>query len=340
MDNNFKSLDNYINEIIKIGDSYIDIDRLMGFIEQMNLTIEEKNAIIKKVYSYNLVITQKIAKENEELEKINNTDVDGIAEIKLNIPKKIIAPSKFEQINNKTIDISNYIGFIEQLTDPDGFIALADMINEHEYEDVINCLLKHYYLELVTIKKLEYEEKDNSDFNKYEQQIHEIIDNLQYLQISRQQDDLSINNQILYLTTQYGNNVFLNSLNQIPSEYYDNISIAFNSIINSNFKNNKRVGKKNDGFYSPLLEVKSDKVRIFYLKIKSNLYLIMDIIVKKFNTNNEYGRYIRGISKEGFLQIRDFLKMTSSEQQILLDEHSKTTDDINIILNGKKKVLK
>ncbi|MCI8779030.1 MAG: hypothetical protein HFI87_07785 [Bacilli bacterium] len=340
MENNFKSLDNYINQIIKSDDSYIDIDRLMEFIEQMDLTIEEKNIIIKKVYSYNLTITQKITKENEELEKIENTDADGIANIKLHIPLKTIVSSETEQINNKPIDISNYVEFIEQISEPDDFIVLADMVNEHKYEEVINYLLKHYYLELITIKRLQYEEKNNNDFNEYEQHIKDIIDNLHYLQISQQQDDLSINNQILYLTTQYGNNIFLNSLNQIPSEYYDNISIAFNSIINGNFKNNKRVGKKSDGFYSALLEVKSDKVRIFYLKITSNLYLIIDVIIKKFNTNNEYGRFIRGISKEGFLQIKKFLKMTDSEQQTLLGEHANATAEIGLILNGKKRLFK
>lgn len=339
MNKNFESLNNYIDETISANNAYIDIDRLIELIEKLNLTMQEKNIIIKKVYSYNLMVTQKIAKENEELEKIDNTD-NKIANIKLNIPLKTIVSSETEQINNKPIDISNYVEFIEQISEPDDFIVLADMVNEHEYEEVINYLLKHYYLELITIKRLQYEEKNNNDFNEYEQHIKDIIDNLHYLQISQQQDDLSINNQILYLTTQYGNNIFLNSLTQIPSEYYDNISIAFNSIINGNFKNNKRVGKKSDGFYSALLEVKSDKVRIFYLKITSNLYLIIDVIIKKFNTNNEYGRFIRGISKEGFLQIKKFLKMTDSEQQTLLGEHANATAEIGLILNGKKRLFK
>lgn len=339
MNKNFESLNNYIDETISANNAYIDIDRLIELIEKLNLTMQEKNIIIKKVYSYNLMVTQKIAKENEELEKIDNTD-NKIANIKLNIPLKTIVSLETEQINNKPIDISNYVEFIEQISEPDDFIVLADMVNEHEYEEVINYLLKHYYLELITIKRLQYEEKNNNDFNEYEQHIKDIIDNLHYLQISQQQDDLSMNNQILYLTTQYGNNIFLNSLTQIPSEYYDNISIAFNSIINGNFKNNKRVGKKSDGFYSALLEVKSDKVRIFYLKITSNLYLIIDVIIKKFNTNNEYGRFIRGISKEGFLQIKNFLKMTDSEQQTLLGEHANATAEIGLILNGKKRLFK
>lgn len=340
MDKDFKGIDSYINEIIKTGDSYIDIDRLMEFIEQMDLTIEEKNVIIKKVYSYNLTITQKIANENEELKKIDDNDVNEIANIKLHIPSKNIVSSRYEHFNNKPIDISTYIEFIEQLSDSDDFTALSNIINEHEYETVINYLLKHYYLELITIKKLQYEEKDNNDFIEYQEHIKDIIENLQYLQISQQQDDLSINNQILYLTTQYGNNIFLNSVKQIPVEYYDKISMAFNSIKKGNFKNNKRIGKKSGGFYSPLLEVKNEDIRIFYLKITSNLYLVLNVIIKKFNTNNDYSRYIRGISKEGFLQIKKFLKMSSSEQQTLLTEHANDTDEINLILNGKKRVFK
>ncbi len=340
MEKNFKDLNEFIDNTIKANGSYIDVDILMNFINMMDLTIKEKRVIIEKVYSYNLKITQKITKENEELERIDNSDTNDIADIKLNIPSKTISSFKFKQINNDSIDISNYIDFIEQFTESCDFTALVDMIKETEYDDVINCLLKHYYLELTTIKKLQYEEKNNSNFNEYEQHISEIIDNLQYLQISQQQDDLSINNQILYLTTQYGNNIFLNSLNQIPSEYYDNIYMAFNSIINDKFKKNKRVGKKGAGFSSPLLEVKSNKIRIFYLKITSNLYLVIDTIAKDFNTNKEYDNYIRRISKEGFLQIKKFLKMPDIERQALLIEHSRVTKNIETILTGKKKVLK
>lgn len=340
MDKNFENLNNYIDKIIKAKDSYIDIDRLMEFIDQMDLTIEQKNIIIKKVYSYNLKITQNILKENDELEKLDNCEDKTIYDIKLNIPPQTSVLTKLEQGNNKTINISNYVEIIEQFTELSDFTSLVDMINEHEYEDIINCLLMHYYLELNTIKKLQYEEKGNDDFYEYKKHIKDTIDNLKYLQLSQQRDDVSINNQILYLTTQYGNNIFLNSINQISSEYYDKISMAFNSIKKGNFKNNKRIGKKSGGFYSPLFEVKNEDIRIFYLKITANLYLIIDVIVKDFNNNNEYGRYIRRISKEGFLQLKDFLKLSPNEQQTLLSEHFKITNDIDFILDGKKKVIK
>lgn len=57
MDKNFEDLNQYIDETILANSAYIDIDRLIELIDKLNLTINEKNIIIKKVYSYNLKIT-------------------------------------------------------------------------------------------------------------------------------------------------------------------------------------------------------------------------------------------------------------------------------------------
>lgn len=339
MDKNFEALNHYIDETISSNNDYIDVDCLMELINQLNLTINEKNTIIKKVYSYNLKITQNITKENKELEKISNSDEKGIADIKLKIPKQSIVSPKIEQIKNHSINVSNYVELINQFTEPSDFISLTDTINNNDLDDVINYLLAYYYSELITLKKLQYEEKNNI-FNDDEKRIKYIIDNLNYLQISQQQDDLSIDNKLVYLTTKYGNTIFLNRINKISQEYYDSISNAFNSIKNGSLKNNKRIGKTSDGFYSPLFQVRDNYIRIFYLKIAPNIYLIIDAMIKKFNTTRDYSNYIRKISKVGFMQAQKFLALPTQEQQLQLEENAKITDMIDSILDIKKKVLK
>lgn len=231
MDKNFEDLNQYIDETILANSAYIDIDRLIELIDKLNLTINEKNIIIKKVYSYNLKLTKNITKENEELEKIANSDAKEFVDIKLKIPKQGIVSPKIEQIKNQTVNVSNYVELINQFTEPSDFVSLTDIISEHDLDEIINYLLAYYYSELITLKKLQYEEENNI-FNDDEQNIKNIIDNLHYLQISQQQDDLSTNNKLVYLTTKYGNTIFLNRVNKISQEYYESISNAFNSIKN------------------------------------------------------------------------------------------------------------
>lgn len=339
MDKNFEDLNQYIDETILANSAYIDIDRLIELIDKLNLTINEKNIIIKKVYSYNLKLTKNITKENEELEKIANSDAKEFVDIKLKIPKQGIVSPKIEQIKNQTVNVSNYVELINQFTEPSDFVSLTDIISEHDLDEIINYLLAYYYSELITLKKLQYEEENNI-FNDDEQNIKNIIDNLHYLQISQQQDDLSTNNKLVYLTTKYGNTIFLNRVNKISQEYYESISNAFNSIKNGSLKNNKRIGKTSDGFYSPLFQVRDNNIRIFYLKVAPNLYLIIDVMIKKFNTTRDYSNYIRKISKVGFIQAEKFLASSIQEQQYQLEENAKVTATIDSILDGKKKVLK
>lgn len=338
MSNKFNELDNYINNIINTEEDYIDIDNLLKIINSLDLNIKQKNLLLKKVYFYNLKITKRVMTNIEELQNIDDLKHIEIADLDLNIPKlESFHNNKNKSMNNK-IDIKNYISMIENFNDASDFTILNEIIDEREIFDIINYLLAYYSLELITLKKLQSE--DHNSFKEEEIKLTNIIDNLHFLQNSVQKDNIFVENKLIYLTTQYGNSIFMRHLNKISTEYYNSINTVFNSIKNGNFKNNKRLGRTDDGFYSPLLQVRDNQIRIFYLKISANLYLIADIMVKKFAVCNSYSRYIRQISRAALSSVKKFTMMLPSEQTDFLKQNELVTHEVENILNSKKKVLK
>ena len=334
----FNAFCNYINNIINTSKDYIDVEEFLKIIESLNIDLSLKNELLMKVHYYDYKMTKKELDEIIELKKIddsNNLEFSNIT-LKIPTPKQVIA-NQSKIINNK-IDIKNYINMIDNFSDMDDFTYLSETINKDDFFDTINSLLAYYTLELVTLKKLEYEE--NTLFEEEKSKINNIIDNLHYLQICTQEDNVYEENKLIYLTTMYGNNVFVNSLEKISNEYYDSILNAFDSLKNGSFKNNKRIGKNDDGFDSPLYQVRDNQIRIFYLKISPNLYLVADVIVKKYAVRNSYSHYIRQLSKSALSQIKQFLMLQPSQQEKIINDNMNVTSSINSILIDKKKVLK
>ena len=148
-----------------------------------------------------------------------------------------------------------------------------------------------------------------------------------------------IDNKLIYKVTNFGNASFLNELSKIKPEYYNSISIAFNSIIDGSFKFMKRIGTADDGFYSPLFQVRDKYIRIYYIKISANLYLISDVIVKKVQTSKNYSSFVRKISKDTYLQREKFLKLSATEKEKIIEDNKIVTEQILEQINIKKKVL-
>ena len=340
MNNAYESIKNKLDSIISLNRECIDINWLIDYISSSNLILEEKNNLIKKAYSYNVSKTKELNDEINYLKEIENNNDLEIANIKLQTKSEIknndlVTTNKTFHSNN----INDYIELINKFEDAIDFEILTDLIEEDKFSSIIFKLILHFTLEKITLKKLQ-EEENTSFFKEEELKYNNTVKYLKELIDSRQQDNLNLNNKVIYSFTAASNVNFINSLEKIPTEYYTSIKNAFLSIFDGTFKNNKRIGKNDDGFYSPLLQVRDNDIRIYYLKISANLYLIIDVIVKKVSTSKNYSNYVRRISKDAYNNREQFLNLNEKEKEQFINKNIEITDQINELLNQKKKVLR
>ena len=335
MDKNKFDFIKYIDDIILKKQEYIDVDFIIDYMDIFDYNLSKKISILKKIYSYNLNLVKDLALEVSNLSQIETSNNTEIANIKLN---ESLSNYTNKQNSNKysckTIDISNYVELIDSFESFSDYKCLYQIIDASNFLNIINQIIAYYILENITLKKLKKEDRTSEILLDEELRINNIIKNLNNIKNNQISADNIINNRLIYLTKPSGNINFLDSLDDIPNEQYESVYNAFLSICNNTFRDNKQ-------FVScPLSRVRSDSIRIYYLQVTSNLYLIADVKVKKLVNSNRYNEYIKRISKEASIQKNYFLSLDSNSQNKMIADHEVITQQIISSLTAKEKVLK
>lgn len=335
MDKSKFDFSKYIDDIISKKQESIDVDHVIDYMDIFDYNLSRKTAILKKIYSYNLDLIKNLELEVLNLSQIETSSDKSLANIKLN---ETIRTNSNKQTSNQyscqTIDISNYIELIDSFENFSNYQYLLQIINTADFSNIINQLIAYYKSEYITLKKLKKEDRTSTLLLEEEVRITKIIDNLNDIKNRQISKENSTNNKLIYLTKPSSNINFLDSLNNIPNEQYDAVYNAFQSIFNNTFRDNKQLVS------SPLSRVRSDAIRVYYLQVIANLYLIVDVEVKKIVNSNRHGDYIKRISKEALIFKNTFLNLDSNNQNKIITEHELVTEKIISTLTNKEKVLK
>lgn len=332
---------NYIDNIIAQNKEYIDIDFVIDYMDVFEYDLSKRIQLLKRIYSYNLKLTKELDTEVSNLSEIDPSSNQEIADIKLiESPRMNSSKKQFDKSIKEDMDISPYIKMIDSYNENANYEYLIQMIDKQNILVVINQLIKHYTLEYITLKRLKKEDKNSTIILEEENRIKNILNNLYNCRNSQMQTNFNTQNNLIYLTKSTGNINFLDSLNDISNEYYPSILNAFLSIYNGTFKDSKQLSKIGSGFTSPLLRVRADAIRIYYLKITSELYLITDVKVKKIVNSNRYSEYLQRISKEANNEKNLFLNLDIAHQEEIIEKHKLITREIIAKLDSKKKVLR
>lgn len=331
----FNDLLKYVNNVITKEEKCVDINLLIKYMETSNLTISEKNEILRKAYSYNLKLTQKLSDEVDKIKMVESIPDLEVANIELQELSINRVNTNSCQPMREEIDITNYIELINSFDDLNQIQSLNYLIGEDKFDDTINQLLVYYALELVTLKRLRCEDRDNI-FNSENVRIECIIQTLVNLQKSNQNDKSNITNDMIYLITASGEVSFLNSLNKISSTYYDTIKSIFDFLYNGNGSG----VKINNGSDYPILELQNKSVSILYVKVFDNLNLLLDVFITRSQLSNNNRNYLREISKRAIAQKNNFLKMSMEDKRQFIKQNEIITNQIYSTLSQKKKVLK
>ena len=146
-------------------------------------------------------------------------------------------------------------------------------------------------------------------------------------------EDVSYNN-LIFTKTESSNVLFLSDLNKIPVDYYDYISNCIYSILDGSFKNMKRIGKVDEGFYCALYQVRDSDIRVYYSNLNSSTYIIGGVLLKKVSTSRDYSTYVRKISRD-IKNCKDLIG-DNINKKIITDNQAITDEVVNILKLKKR----
>lgn len=315
---------------------FIEIDNIKDYLS--SLTLDEKNKLLKDIYVYNKKVYKELDKQNKEYLKV-------LMESK--IQKKEISINKFQNIKNKLsddkiynqtedkalkLDISFYLDFINQVKDLDEIFLILPNKENDLYNDIINSILIHFVQDMVIIKKLMKETDElDSDMIYYKQELNKIINKINYIK----QYDASINssfksplkkeNHVVFLTTDNLKNCFMNDLiKNVDEHYYENIKQLLISIKDGSFKNVKSFVA--DDLLTGVFEVRGHQTRIIFKRLRQDVYIVMQVFVKKVQNTHYYRTTLISRNSLYKLQEKSLLSKINDDKYLLYNDQ--VYDDI------------
>lgn len=304
------------------SNEYIDIESLAIYLEKN----KEKLSIMKKAYIHNLKLTKEEAELNKKLIDLNNQEIV----VSKNNTARLVKVNKVKNVLPIQIDITDIYNKVINVNSIEELRKILEDIDDRF--DVINLILLKYYKELKIIEKFSLTDNDELFKDEY----NTILDKINILTKFRD-EKLKDMNHLIYLKNNSGNPSIYKSIeNNITLENYESLDGLFLSIEDGTLKNNKMINKGNSSYTHTFCEVRDDQLRITYIKLKSNIYLVLDCFTKKYWTNSIYKSNIESSLKSYQRQIDEINNSLKNEDYLI--ENDQITSNIHELLKQKKKV--
>lgn len=335
----------YIIEHFRNDSQFInDFDALNDYLVNLDISLEDKNAILREVFEYNNKMYSIICEDNKKLEKIVRTGQElkikeipaEVNEVK-KVPTKPIVPLK--------IDVSFYIQRVKNCDDLSLLEGLLPDKKDEDYYEIIYSLIIKLYEEVYEIKKSLYQERNTIDLDTskyFKNEIDKSLIKIEYIKELMKSDTKNVvteksENNLIFLKTNYGNVCVFNDLKDIPTEYYEQFHELLESICNGTFKNFKTFA--NNGQLKGMSEVKGDGTRIIFDRINNNTYVIIYMFMKRTDKNASYHASLQNrndLYKQNYDEMRDLLQ--NNDQY--LEENRSIKEKLYNILTKPNKVKK
>ena len=290
-------LDKILNQLCE-KNKFVNMKEVESIFVNYNLSQDEQIKVLKKIYDHNCQLNKKLKSENTHLKAvIENKMQPDLSLIKNKVCKIKDQVRESEEVNEDLslkIDISFYMESLNKINDVSEMKNFLPSQNNQTTVDIINTILFNLLEDMMIIKRLLNNSDCESDDISYYQieydQLKEKVDNLKKylkdLQMNKQVKSKK-ENKIIFLKTDTGNNCFMNDLlKNVDPHYYRSMKELLESIKNGEFKNVKSfIGNR---FLVGLSEVKGYQTRIIFKRLKSDLYIVMQAIVKKMDNSQHY----------------------------------------------------
>lgn len=205
------------------------------------------------------------------------------------------------------------------------------LLQVEQYKDAI---IMGLYEKAVNLNQLAIQSNNEEEKKEFKQNIINILELIQWLRNYQLQKDNSETtketatpNNLIFLTSPSGRIFPYDQLEKEPIESYDNFKEGFLSIQNGTFKGFKYLHKK-------LFEVRVNDIRIIFVRINKNTYLIVSCFNKDFYTNNKYTEDLNRFSNH-MQQIKEKY-IALANNPYFLQEQKQITENIFALLNRNR----
>lgn len=317
-----------------------DFDGIFKYLDDSNLSYEEKSDVLEEIFSYNSEMYSLILEENKKLEKIV-TRINTTKERKEIPVIENTVSNNNEKIEPLKIDVSNYLMRVkncDKLEELKSVISTKTTIN--------STIILKLVEDMFDIKKMLYQERNNIDAETkryFENEAEKLRIKIEYIKqitnkIQTNIDDIKVDNgnELVFLKTNYGNVCLYSDLKDIPVDYYDTFYGLLESICSGNFKNLKVL--TGDGPLAGVSEVKDNQARVVFNPVGKNMYIILAMFIKKVNTDAGYRAYV--INRKDLFEENKNIILDSINNLEYLEENRQIKNKIYSILNKEDKVKK
>lgn len=321
---------------------FIDIDSIEQYLSE--LSIVNRNILLMEIYDYNNKIYKKLEKQNKEYLKLLNSNKENSAS-KISKIKQVKDKLYLEDVNSKNqelkLDISFYMACIENIENLFEIDEILPDKSNVDYVDIINSILIKLIEERVIIQRLIKEMDQNDPDNAYYvEELEKVIKKINYIKnynarISLPKENvIKKQNHVIFLTTNMDNNCFMNDLlKNVDEHYYEYVKELLESIKNGSFKNVKAFTENN--LLSGICEVKLSQLRILFRRIKPGVYIVIQVLVKKFQTGHHYHSMM--IARNSLYNQNEEDILSKINDQDYLDNNEKIYNGIINYLDISKK---
>lgn len=242
-----------------------------------------------------------------------------------NIKKEYISVSYDEQLDDEDLyDEEKYFDkFISNIT-----FSLMSFDSYSEIKTFLDTLKYNYDIEILISKILGCIKEDNIVLKNY------LLDYLQ-LNIVEEKENTNTDNMIFFDGFFECNNKILEDIRVIPKEYYVDINKGLDDIKNKGIN----TSKKRICDLPKVMKLRINDIRIAYIRMDSNKYLILGIYLKKSAKGKDIIRSITKRYKNYLFNKEHILKAFSKEELIneLIKSNSDIENEINKVIISKIK---
>lgn len=334
----------YIVEHFRNNSQFInDIDGLDNYLSGLEISMDEKNKLLREVFEYNNKICSILKEENKRLERIiaarqHDKVIKPTPVVRENLVVKA-APTPME------VDVNVYMERLKQCVTLEDIEQILPEKGTDNYYHIVYTILLKLYEDVIDFKRLLHQERQSSDTEAIEyfnNEIEQMMFKIEFIKSLMKKETKKVElktsqNELIFLKTNYGNICALSDMKDIALEYYDQFYELLESICDGSFKNFKTF-TSNDNLKG-LCEVRGDQARIIYDRISNNVYIIIYMFIKKTDKNAAYHASLQNrneLYKSSYAEIKGLLDLSDS----YLEENRKIKNKLYRMLTRDNKVKK
>lgn len=334
----------YIIEHFRNNSQFInDFDGLEEYLNNLEISMDEKNKLLREVFEYNNRIHFILREENKKLERIiaarqNNKVIKENPIVRENLVVKSTPTSM-------KVDVNIYIERLKNCNQLEDIESIMPEKSREDYPHIMYTILLKLYEEVIDLKKLIHQEGkgiDDDTIMYFNNEIQQMMFKIKIIKKLMKKETKKVElktsqNELIFLKTNYGNVCAFSDMKDIALEYYDQFYELLESICDGSFKNFKTF--TNNDALKGLCEVRGDQARIIFDRIGNNVYLIIYMFIKKTDKNAAYKASLQNrneLYKASYNEIKGLLDTNDN----YLDENRKIKNKLYHILTKENKVKK